>query len=119
VSHRLREASIHVVAEHSVAAPLIIDGLPAPIQALSTEWERKREFHLTVLPRPTIAAVTEKREQREQRRHQEAPWHAVTRVLSGRTVGPITTRDDVRRVTRPDDDLRTLIVMVDALARET
>jgi HD domain len=111
VSHRLREASIHVVAEHSVVAPLIIDGLLERIEALGAAWERKREFHLTVLPRATIAALAA---QREQRRGRAEPWDAVTRVLSGRTVGPITTHDDVRRVTRPDDDLRTLIVMVDA-----
>jgi hypothetical protein len=108
VSHRLREASVHVVAEHSVVAPLIIGGLRARIEALGTEWERKREFHLTVLPGAIVEAVA------AQRGDQAEPWDAVTRVLSGRRLGPITTRDDVRRVTRPDDELRTLIVMVDA-----
>jgi hypothetical protein len=108
VSHRLREASTHVVAEHSVVAPLIIEGLPARIDALGMEWERKREFHLTVLPRALVEAVA------AHRRGRPEPWDAVAGVLSGRALGPLTTRDDVRRVTRPDDELRTLIVMVDA-----
>ena len=87
MSHRLREASVHVVAEHSVVAPLIIEGLPARIDALGTEWERKREFHLTVLPRALVEAVA------AQRRGRPEPWDAVTSVLSGRALGPITTRD--------------------------
>jgi hypothetical protein len=120
VSHRLREASVHVVAEHSVVAPLVIDGLPVRIEALHATWERKREFHLTVLPRAIVeaasaatAATAATAVSAEQRGHIE-PWDAVTAVLSGRSIGPITTRDDLRRVTRPDDELRTLIVMVDA-----
>jgi len=108
VGHRLREASVHVVAGHSVVAPLIVEGLPARIEALGTEWRRKREFHLTVLPRAMVeAAAGSGREELDL-------WDVVTGTLSGRRVGPVTTRDDVRRVTRPDEDLRTLIVMVEA-----
>jgi hypothetical protein len=116
LSHRLREASIHVVAGHSVVAPLIVEGLPAEIDALGVRWQRKREFHLTVLSRAIVEAAAE-----SSRLDAATVWDTVTRALSGRTVGPITTRNDLRRVNRPDNDndndddaLQTLIVMVDA-----
>jgi hypothetical protein len=108
LSQRLREASFDVVAGRSIVAPLIIDGLPARIHALGMQWERKREFHLTVVPRAFVEAAAS-----DQRTEAEL-WDTVTVALSGRTVGPITTRDDVRRVSQAGDDLQTLIVMVDA-----
>jgi hypothetical protein len=41
-------------------------------------------------------------------------WKRVTRVASGRYLGPVMARDEVRRVTHPQKpQLRTLIVMAD------
>lgn len=105
----MREASLEVVQGRSVVAPLIIEGLPEEIVALGSRWQRKREFHVTVVPRSILEAVGGGRPDL---------WDLATRVLSGRELGPVTTTDDVRRVIRPADDprgeLQTLIVMVDA-----
>jgi hypothetical protein len=105
VSGRVREASFQVVEGHSVVVPLAIDGLPAQIDALGTRWQRKREFHMTVVSTSALTAAGAGRDDL---------WDVATRVLSGRSIGPIEARNDVRRVTRADDDLTTLIVMVDA-----
>jgi hypothetical protein len=79
--------------------PLIIDGLPAEIEALGRPWQRKREFHMTAI----LARALE-----------DEWWGAVTRVASGRAIGPIRATDEVRRVRDPEQpDLQTLVVMVD------
>jgi hypothetical protein len=105
VSRRLREASFDVVEGHSIVVPLAIEGLPAQIEALGTRWQRKREFHMTAVSTALLTAAGGGRDD---------TWDVATRVLSGRSIGPIDARDDVRLVTRPGDQLRTLIVMVDA-----
>jgi hypothetical protein len=103
VRRGLRQASLHVVAGASVVAPLIIDGLPERIEALGLSWKRKAEFHLTAI---SVAKLTPAGAD---------PWPLVTRVASGRALGPITVRPEVRRVAHPDKPgLRTLIVMADA-----
>jgi hypothetical protein len=105
VSRRLREASFHVLEGHSVVVPLAIEHLPDQIDALGTRWQRKREFHMTAVSTAVLTAAGA---------GLEDTWEVAARVLSGRSIGPIYARDDVRLVTRPGDELRTLIVMVDA-----
>src|SRR5581483_5621447 len=99
----LREASLHVVPGASVVVPVIIDDLPERIEALGKSWERKVEFHVTVISPAKLPA------------DDSEAWRTVTQVCAGRALGPITARHEVRRVgghpAKPQ--LRTLIVMVD------
>lgn len=95
---------MHVVSGSSLVVPLIIEGLPERIVVLGSGWLRKWEFHLTAVAERVIEALG------------EGPdiWKRVTRVASGRYLGPVTARDEVRRVTHPQKpQLRTLIVMAD------
>lgn len=86
--------------------PLAIDGLPEEIEALGERWQRKREFHLT-------AASAQKLEQAGGGR--EDLWEVVTRVASGRLLGPITLLAEVRRVTAAErPGLRTIVAMAEA-----
>jgi hypothetical protein len=94
---------MHVVQGASVVVPLIIDGLPEEIDALGQRWQRKVEFHMTAISKDVIESAAGARAD---------AWQVVTRVCSGRDIGPIEARPQVRRVTARD--LRTLIVMVDA-----
>src|SRR2546423_3206177 len=106
MTHRLREASLHVVAGQSIVAPLIIEGLPDEIVALGENWKRKVEFHLTAVAADTLQRAGGERSDL---------WAVVTRVASGRSLEPIFANDEVRRVTHPDKpQLRTLIVMAEA-----
>ena len=104
MTHRLREASLHVTPGSSVIVPLAIPGLPAEIEALGRTWQRKREFHLTA-----VAAEVIERSQRPDR------WERALKCLAGRAVGPLSAREEIRRVSDPErPDLLTLVVMVDA-----
>jgi HD domain len=106
MTHRLREASIDVVAGRSLVAPVIIKGLREEIHALGIRWQRKREFHLTAVSADTLERAGGGRPDL---------WEQVTRVASGRSIGPLNARAEIRRVSHPaKPDLRTLIVMVDA-----
>ncbi len=107
MTHRLRLASFQVIPGQSVVVPLIIDGLPDEIAALGSRWLRKYEFHMTLVSRTVIERAGAGRDDL---------WELVTRTLSGREVGPISVRDEIRRVQdHPDKpDLSTLVVMVDA-----
>jgi hypothetical protein len=106
--HRLREASLEVVPGRSPVIPLVIDGLPEEIEALGERWQRKREFHLTALSAQKLEQAGGGREDL---------WDVVTRVGSGRLLGPITLLDEVRRVTATErPGLRTIVAMADAPA---
>jgi hypothetical protein len=104
--HRLRKASLHAVERSSLVVPVIIDGLPESIEALGRAWQRKREFHVTAASTAMIERAGGGRSD---------TWDRVTRAASGRDIGPITVREEIRRVHDPDKPgLQTLIVMVDA-----
>jgi hypothetical protein len=104
--HPLLEASLQVVAGHSLVVPLIVEGLPEEIEALGERWQRKLEFHLT--------AVSARKLEGAAGDHADL-WRRVTTVASGRALGPIGALDEVRRVSDPRrPGLRTLIVMADA-----
>jgi predicted HD phosphohydrolase len=106
MDHRLRQAFLHVTEGSSVVAPLIIEGLPARIEALGASWHRKREFHLTAVSAATLERAG---------RGRPDLWQVVTEVASGRVLGPITAGPEVRRVSNPErPGLHTLIVMADA-----
>jgi hypothetical protein len=100
-AHRreLPQASIHVVEGHSLVVPLVIEGLPPEIEVLGGRWLRKREFHLTAVAARVIDELS-------------APWATVIEVASGRRLGPVQAREEVRRVSdRERPQLQTLIVM--------
>jgi hypothetical protein len=85
---------------------VVIEGLPEQIEALGEGWQRKLEFHLTAISARKLEATG---------REPDDLWPVVTRIASGRSIGPIDVLDDVRRVTKPDQPgLRTLIVMASA-----
>src|SRR5436309_9741597 len=100
--HRLREASLTVVEGTSLVVPVIITGLPEEIEALGRRWRRKREFHMTAASAEVIERAGGDRDD---------TWDRVTRAASGRSIGRIRARPEVRRVRRPDQsDLETLVV---------
>jgi hypothetical protein len=100
----LKQASIHVVSGHSLVVPLIIEGLPETIVVLGKRWRRKREFHLTAVAERVIESLDPG----------EHAWNRVIDVASGRDLGTITVRDEIRRVRSPEQPgLETLIVMAD------
>ncbi len=92
---------------HSLVAPLIIAGLPEEIEVLGVRWRRKIEFHLTAISAETLERAGAGRPDL---------WQLVTRVASGRDLGPIAVREEIRRVSGHPDrpELRTLVVMADA-----
>ena len=105
LGRELEQASIHVVAGHSLVVPLIIQRLPPFASALGRRWQRKREFHLTAVPARLIDGLSGPREQ---------IWDRVAEVASGRRLGPIRARRELRRVSDPEEPaLQTLIVMAD------
>jgi HD domain len=108
VPHHLREASLQVVAGRSAVIPLVIEGLPDEIEVLGERWQRKREFHLTAVSAQKLEWAGGGRPDL---------WEVVTRVASGRTLGPVVLLDEVRRVTAPErPGLRTLVAMAHAPA---
>lgn len=105
MGRELQKASIHVVSGYSLVVPLVVEGLPRAIEALGRRWQRKREFHLTAVAARVIDEVGA---------GADDIWDRVTGVASGRDLGPIRARREVRRATHPDkSQLQTLIVMVD------
>src|SRR5438270_12981601 len=100
----LKQASIHVISGYSLVVPLVIEELPATIEALGRRWQRKREFHLTAVAARVIDGLETG----------EEVWEQVIAVASGRELGPINARSEVRRVRDPQrPQLQTLIVMAD------
>jgi hypothetical protein len=105
VGRELEQASIHVVAGHSLVVPLIIERLPPTITALGRRWQRKREFHLTAVPACLIDGLDGR---------PEPNWDRVAEVASGRRLGPVRARCELRRASDPEEPgLQTLIVMAD------
>lgn len=97
----LTQASIHVVAGHSLVVPLIGD-LPEIATCLGRRWRRKRELHLTVVAERRLEALDER------------GWDRVVRVASGRRLGPVRVGDDIRRVRHPErQELETLVAMAE------
>lgn len=102
----LRDSPVQVSAGESAIAPVEITGLPEEIDALGGRWQRKVEFHMTVLG----AAVIEELGRGD-------AWERVSHVLEGRSVGPIYATRELRRVRhekRPE--LETIVVMVECPA---
>jgi hypothetical protein len=111
VVRELAQASIHVVEGQSLVVPLVIEGLPPQISALGRRWQRKREFHLTAVAARVIEAVAG---------GQAGAWDRVIATASGRRLGPVSARSEVRRVVHPQEpELQTLIVMVDCAGLES
>jgi hypothetical protein len=102
VNARLRQASIHAVEGQSLVIPLIVEGMPESVAVLGRDFDRKREFHLTAVAQRVL-----------QRFEADVPdlWDRVIRTASGRALGPVTVRREVRRVSL--GELETLIVMAD------
>jgi hypothetical protein len=104
VPRPLADAPLQAPIGESVIAPLTIEGLPVAIEALGRQWQRKVEFHMTVIGAPIIEG------------HQ-LPWQDVAALTAGRIVGPITPTRELRCVRHPDErSLQTLVVMVDCPA---
>ena len=91
LGEELKQASIHVVAGHSLVVPLVVERLPATIAVLGREWQRKREFHLTAVAARVIEGLGV--------RH---AWEQVAIIASGRCLGPIVATTEIRRVRSPD-----------------
>ncbi len=97
-----------MVEGQSVVVPLAIEALPVSVEAMGMRWERKLEFHMTAISARKLEAVGAGRPDL---------WDVVTRVCSGRDLGPIDARRELRRARHPEQpELQTLIVMVDAPA---
>jgi HD domain len=95
-----------VIDGMSLVVPVIIAGLPEEIEVLGRRWQRKREFHVTAASADVIERAGGGRDD---------TWDRVTRAASGRSIGRIRAREEIRRVRHPDrPDLETLVVMVDA-----
>lgn len=108
--HRLRDSPLEAPAGESVIAPVSIDGLPPEIDALGRRWQRKVEFHMTVLAAAVIEQIGG---------GDAAIWERVAGLLAGQTVGPIFVTREVRRVRDPERaELETLVVMVQCPALE-
>ena len=108
MSHRLRDSPLEAPIGKSVIAPVEIDGLPAEIEALGRRWQRKVEFHMTVLSATEMWEVGD---------GDPGIWEVVATLVAGKTVGPIYVAREVRRVDHPDKPgLETIIVMVECPA---
>lgn len=102
----LVDAPLEAPPGQSVIAPLKIEGLPVEIGVLGRRWQRKAEFHMTVLGAPVIDSAGLR-------------YAQVAALTAGRSVGPIIPAREVRRVHHPDDPaLETIVVMVDCPALE-
>ena len=104
----LRDLPVQARPGESAIAPVKIDGLPDEIEALGRRWQRKLEFHMTVIGAARIEGVA---------REDPVVPDQVARVLDGRRVGPIYVTRELRRVRRPDEPgFETIVVMVDCPA---
>ena len=107
----LRVGLVRAPAGESAVAPLVLDGLPAEIDALGRRWLRKVEFHLTIIGK----AVIERAGCGDPR-----AWKRVAAVLAERSISPIRATGELRHVSDPDEpELETIVAMVEcpALAR--
>ena len=102
---RLRDFPLKAPPGESVIAPVEIEGLPPWIEALGRRWERKSEFHMTVLASAVIEELSEGNPEF---------WRIIGVMLGGRKVGPIYTTVEVRIVHHEDrPELETIVVMVE------
>jgi hypothetical protein len=105
VTTPLRDLPVQAHLGESAIAPVEIDGLPEEIDALGRRWQRKLEFHMTVIGGATIEEVA---------REDPVLADRVARVLDGRDVGPIYVTRELRRARHPDEPgFETIVVMVD------
>lgn len=88
--------------------PLSLHGLPERVQAIGSEWELKREFHVTAVNTEWLAERLAMPVDRV--------WRELSQALQGRRAGPVRIRDELRLARR--DEERTIIVMagVDGLS---
>jgi len=108
VTKPLRDLPIQARPGESAIAPVEIDGLPDEIDALGRRWQRKLEFHMTVIGAARIEELA---------REDPAVPDRVARVLAGCSVGPIYVTQELRRVRHPDEPgFETIVVMVDCPA---
>jgi hypothetical protein len=108
VTKPLRDLPVHARPGESAVAPVEIDGLPDEIEALGGRWQRKLEFHMTVIGAARIEEVA---------REDPAAPDRVARVLDGRGVGPIYVTRELRRVRHPDEPgFETIVVIVECPA---
>ena len=104
----LRDLPVQARPGESAIAPVEIDGLPDEIEALGRRWQRKLEFHMTVIGAARIEEVA---------REDPGVPERVARVLDGRGVGPIYVTRELRRTRHPDEPgFETIVVMVDCPA---
>ena len=104
----MRDFPLEASPSESVIAPVQIDGLPGEIEALGRRWQRKVEFHVTVLAERVI----------EERLGGE--WERVAALLAGRRVGPIFATREVLHVRDPArPGLETIAVMVECPGLES
>ena len=105
----LRHAPVKVSASRAAIVPVEIVGLPAELDALGRRWQRKVEFHMTVIGHARIEPIAA-----------EDPdaWQRVARLTEGRAIGPIYVRRELRRVGHHPEtpELETIVVMVDCPA---
>ena len=91
-------------------APVEIEGLPVEIQALGRRWQRKVEFHMTVLARAVIEELSA---------GDPGAGEAIAARLGGREVGPVFVTRELRHVRHPGKpELETIVVMVECPALE-
>jgi hypothetical protein len=105
---KLRDLPVRARPGESAIAPVEIEGLPAEIDALGRRWQRKVEFHMTVIGAARIEEVAG---------NDRTFIDRTARVLEGRSVGPIYVTAEVRRVRHPDEPgFETIVVMVECPA---
>jgi hypothetical protein len=105
VGTTLPHAPVKVSAGTAAIVPVEIAGLPAELDALGRRWQRKVEFHMTVVGRAVIERVGH---------GDPEAWERVARVVAGRSVGPIEVTRELRHVRHPDEpDFETIVVMVE------
>jgi hypothetical protein len=108
VTKQLRDAPVQARPGESAIAPVEIDGLPDEIEGLGRRWQRKVEFHMTVIGAARIEMIS---------RGDPAGPERVARLLNGRSVGPIYVTRELRRVRHPDEPgFETIVVMVECRA---
>lgn len=101
---RLRDFPVVAQPGQSAIGPVEITGLRPRIEALGCRWQRKVEFHMTVIGTSRIERLA---------RADSGIRERVAGVLDGRSVGPIYVTRELRRVRHPERaELETIVVMV-------
>jgi hypothetical protein len=105
---RLRDFPVLAQPGQSAIAPVEITGLPPRIAALGRRWQRKVEFHMTVIGTSRIEFLA---------RADAGIPERVAGVVDGRAVGPVYVTRELRRVRHPEQaELETIVVMVECPA---